>query len=131
MNPATVIALLSALIAVESPRTTAQARAAIAREGAYGCLQIRQCCLDDVSRVTGKTVTLKQCGASEGVSLWVCVQYLRYWGAHYRKQTGKEPTPEVLARIWNSGPQGWRRESTEGYWKKVKVVLEKASPSAM
>lgn len=52
-----------------------------------------------------------------------CVHYLRHWGREYRRSTGREPTPEVLARIWNGGPQGWRKSATEGYWRRVRALL--------
>ena len=119
MTPELWIMLLTALVSVESPKTEAMAKAAIAREGAYGCLQIRQCCLDDVNRVYKTRITLSQCEKSESVSRWVCVQYLKYWGKHYEKQTGNDATPEVLARIWNGGPSGWKRKSTQEYWRRV------------
>lgn len=31
---------------------------------------------------------------------------------------------EVIARIHNGGPQGWRRRSTDRYWAKVKKELK-------
>ena len=49
--------------------------------------------------------------------------YLTYWGKQYEKKTGKEVTDEVYSKIHNGGPNGWNKESTEKYWKKVKELL--------
>ena len=52
-------------------------------------------------------------------------EYLAYYGEEYRHRTGNLPTYEVLARIHNGGPNGWRKPSTLKYWAKVKRELEK------
>jgi hypothetical protein len=41
------------------------------------------------------------------------------------KRLGHEPMEQDAARIWNGGPNGFRREATEKYWDKVKSVLDK------
>jgi len=117
--------LLMALIAVESPKTQAQAEAAIRREGAYGKLQIRQICLDDVNGwgLLDREITLEQCQKSEAVSRWVAVRYMTYWGKQYEKKTGFKPTFETYARIWNGGPNGWQKQSADKYWTKVRSKL--------
>ena len=33
-------------------------------------------------------------------------------------------TAETYARIWNGGPDGWRKPTTAAYWRKVRVKLE-------
>ena len=53
-------------------------------------------------------------------------EYLNYYGYRYRMSTGKNPTAEVLVRIHNGGPDGWRKESTFKYWKKVKAAMDAA-----
>ena len=81
----------------------------------HGILQIQRRVLKDVNRVyhTHYTVqdTLKPAVARE-----ICSKYLVYWGAQYTAETGKQPTYEVLARIWNGGPHGWRHRRTKRYW---------------
>ena len=50
---------------------------------------------------------------------------LAYWDRYAtKKRLGHEPTLEDLARIHNGGPNGFKRDSTLGYWEKVKDVLE-------
>jgi len=50
--------------------------------------------------------------------------YWKHWGTHYEQKTGKQVTFEVLARIHNGGPLGWKKTATDAYWAKVKRVLE-------
>ena len=42
------------------------------------------------------------------------------------ERLGRAVTPQDIARIHNGGPNGWKKESTEKYWEKVKDVLEYA-----
>ena len=49
--------------------------------------------------------------------------YLMYWGEQYFRETKKLPSFEVLARIWNGGPNGWKKEATKKYWQKVRERL--------
>ena len=51
--------------------------------------------------------------------------YLIRYGRWYEVTQGKAPTLEVLARIYNGGPSGWRKKSTEAYWKKVRKEIER------
>ena len=46
-----------------------------------------------------------------------------FYTDHYMKAYGLEG-PEARARIWNGGPRGYRKESTEQYWEKVKEAME-------
>jgi len=51
--------------------------------------------------------------------------YWDYYGRKYEQKTGKKVTAEVLARIHNGGPTGWRRAYTCGYWNRVKAAMER------
>ena len=51
--------------------------------------------------------------------------YWAYYGERYRRLTGREPTAEVLARIHNGGPDGWRKTATLPYWRKVNAAMER------
>ena len=85
--------------------------------------QLQRVYLDDVGRIYGchfSNDVMTDRFASEQVML----AYLEHYGESYRRKTGKEPTAEVLARIHNGGPSGWRKESTLGYWAKVKAAME-------
>ena len=50
--------------------------------------------------------------------------YWQHWGIHYQKKTGNPVTYEVLARIHNGGPLGWKKPETIAYWQKVKAIME-------
>ena len=57
-------------------------------------------------------------------SLRMAEIYLTHYGRHLKKK-GVEVNMEVLSRVWNGGPTGYKKESTEKYWEKVKKELEK------
>jgi len=63
-------------------------------------------------------------------SFEICKLYLEYWGSVYTDRTGKEPSPEVLAKIWNGGAYGWRKKGEVGerldrYWFKIQEELNR------
>ena len=90
---------------------------------AYGCLQVRKPCLDDVNRIYRTKYQVKDCIGNRELSVWICKAYLAIYAKESR--LGRVPTAEDCARIWNGGPDGWKKESTLGYWEKVKKLLEK------
>lgn len=51
--------------------------------------------------------------------------YWKHYGHAYSRKTGRPVTYEVLARIHNGGPNGWRNPATDKYWTKVRIELEK------
>jgi len=82
---------------------------------ALGVLQIRQEVIDDVNRIY-KTKYVHTDALNKTKAFEICKLYLKHWGARYRKETGLAPTDEVLARIWNGGPKGWKKTATVKYW---------------
>ena len=50
--------------------------------------------------------------------------YWLKWGIHYQKKTYNPVTYEVLARIHNGGPLGWKKPETIAYWQKVKAIMK-------
>lgn len=83
-------------------------------------LQIREICIEDVNRIYGTTYNMSDVYDLE-TSKEIAVLYLKYWG----KKAKPNPDYETLARIWNGGPNGWKKQSTKKYWKKVKKELYK------
>jgi len=57
-------------------------------------------------------------------SCQMVVFYLYHYGSAYLLKTGKMPTAEILCRIHNGGPLGYKKKATEKYWLKVKAVME-------
>ena len=86
--------------------------------------QIQRVYLDDLGRVYGchfADEVMTDRHASEQVML----AYWEYYGEQYARRTWRQPTAEVLARIHNGGPNGWRKDSTLEYLRKVKAAIER------
>jgi hypothetical protein len=94
-------------------------------EEAAGCLQIRPCYLQDVNRILGED---KYCLADRFDEYKSRQMVLTYW-VHYatEERIGRAPTLADLARIHNGGPNGYKKDSTEIYWLKVKSEYDKLS----
>ncbi|MEN9524443.1 MAG: Cellulophaga phage phi38:1 [Candidatus Parcubacteria bacterium] len=90
---------------------------------AYGCLQIRKPCVDDVNRRLGTKHRAEDMLGNRSLSVLVCRTYLEMYAT--RKALGREPRLEDMARIWNGGPTGWKKQSTVEYWSKVQKNLAK------
>jgi len=110
--------LLDALVKVESNGNAS----AVGDNGkAYGCLQIWSVVVQDVNEVSRVKYTHAD-AFDPAKARAICRAYLaRYATA---KRLGREPTDEDFARIWNGGPNGWRKNSTIKYWHKVAAVLK-------
>lgn len=97
------------------------------KEGAAGIVQIRPVCLRDVNRMTRlqgldqRFTSADRYDPAVARRMWRL--YLDYYGEVYARRTGRDPTPEVYARIWNGGPEGWRKADTQPYWQRVQEVL--------
>jgi soluble lytic murein transglycosylase-like protein len=118
-------ALWHATVRVESG---ANPRAYNRHDGASGIAQIRGVCLNDVNRIARQRGLGARFTPSD---LYDPVQarriwelYLDYYGDAYQKQTGRRPTDEIYARIWNGGPNGWRKASTLEYWDRVRSAMQ-------
>lgn len=111
--------LINALISVES-----NGKADAIGDGgkAKGCLQIHNVVVEDVNNFF-KTNYIHDDAFDMEKAKDICRKYLSHWSKYYKQQEGKEATDEVLARIWNGGPFGYRKMATMPYWNKVKVFL--------
>ena len=117
--------LLQAIIAVESHGDDRALGDTNMRNKAHGCLQVRQHCVDDVNETFGTSFRAEQCLGNRALSIWIFERYMERYATAER--LGHEPTDEDRARIWNGGPNGWRRNGTLAYWAKVKK--EMSSPA--
>ena len=91
---------------------------------AIGCLQIWKVVVDDCNRIEGCKRWSYADRWSRTRSFQMARIYLEHYGNWYEKKYHKQATPEVLARMWNGGAYGWKKKSTEKYWKKVKKEME-------
>ncbi len=114
--------LLDALETVESHGN----EKAIGDNGtAIGCLQIHECVVDEVNARHHASYDWEAHCFRRGTARQIARLYLSYWGGVYeRRHPGRKATDQVLARIWNGGPSGWRRPSTRAYWAKVQKALK-------
>lgn len=115
--------LVTALIQVESHGNDYAIGDRKKKEMAYGCLQIRKPCIDDVNKHFNTNYQAKDCLGNRALSVWVCESYISIYATQNR--LGRAPTNEDRARIWNGGPSGWKAKCTNGYWAKVQKQLGK------
>jgi len=91
---------------------------------AYGPLQIRQPCVDDVNRVCCTYYKASDCLGNRTLSIWICREYINMYAT--KTHIGHVPTTEDMARIWNGGgPQGFKISRTLRYWADIKKLLGK------
>ena len=111
---------LDILSEVESNSTDGIVKTDVNGRKSYGRLQIQSGYLRD----SGLSYTLEQVRTSKEISYKVAKAYLEKYARIYEslpENAGKRATVEVLARIHNGGPNGWRRSSTIAYLGKVKT----------
>lgn len=114
--------LIEALIQVESGGDDSAVGDKNLKNKAYGCLQIRKPCVDDVNKAYGTNYSAEDCRNNRELSIKIFELYMKLYAT--KKRLGREPTDEDRARIWNGGPNGWKKSSTEKYWTKVKDELK-------
>jgi hypothetical protein len=84
---------------------------------AIGPLQIHLGAWTDVKRPGEKY--------SDCEGLIYSVEVFRRYQDRYavERRLGRKPTPEDRARIWNGGPNGYKKSATVKYWNKVKTFI--------
>lgn len=87
-------------------------------EDAVGCLQIRQCMVNDVNRILKYDAYTYDDRWNRTKS----IEMLRIYCKHYRLTT-----PEQIARCWNGGPRGIDKPQTANYWSKVETQIKENS----
>ena len=104
--------LISAIIQVESGGDTL---AYNLKEDAVGCLQIRPIMVREVNRLVGKdSFTLSD--------RWSKVKSIQMFNV--LRSNIKEASNEKIARVWNGGYNGHKKQSTLKYWNKVKKQIK-------
>jgi len=97
-------AFLTALSIKESNRRTWVTGDVHMVHKAFGDLQIRQPCVDDVNAKYGTKYRAEDMLNNPVRSRWMCREYLTIHATF--KRLGRNPTFDDLARIWNGGPPG-------------------------
>jgi len=83
---------------------------------ALGPLQIHRGCWEDAN-IGGN---YSQCADLE-YSKRVFYAYMKRYAT--KKRLGRIPTNEDMARIWNGGPNGYKKKATVAYWTKVRKEM--------
>lgn len=122
-TPKPKMKLVDALIQVESGGSDNAIGDKHLTDKAYGCLQIRKPCVDDVNKVFGTNYKAQDCLGNRQISLYIFDRYMELYAVE--RKLGRPVTDEDRARIWNGGPTGWKRDSTIPYWEKVEKLLNK------
>jgi hypothetical protein len=101
-------AIVAAIISVESNNDIAAYNSG---EDAVSLLQIRKCVVDDLNRIYGsKRYTYKDRWSREK-AIQMFWEYQEHWN--------KDIHLESCSRIWNGGPRGESKSSTDRYYIKV------------
>jgi len=95
-------------------------KAYCASEDSAGIAQIRPICVRDCNRIVGQNKWTLDDRWDVDKSREMFFAYTSHYLKHY-----KVGGSEARARIWNGGPTGWRKSSTEGYWRKVSRELKR------
>ena len=107
--------LVDVLIFIESSGNDS---AYCASEDAVGCLQIRQCMVNDVNRILKRQKSTLRFTYNDRWSRDKSTQMFEIYCKYY-----KLITTEEIARCWNGGPRGINNPLTSAYWKKVQKGL--------
>ncbi len=111
----TISNLISALIIVESSGNDQ----AIGDNGrALGPLQIHKAVVLDVNRITGSHYR-HQDMTNRAQARAVCEAYLKHYVTE--KRIGRKPTVADFAKVWNSGPEGFKKTCSDKYAAKVQL----------
>ena len=108
--------LLSAIIHVESSNNDSAYHPG---ENAVGCLQIRQCMVDDVNRILRRQKSTKRYSYHDRWLRYKSIEMFDVYCKHYKLTTAEE-----IARCWNGGPRGMNNPLTTAYWRKVQKDLD-------
>lgn len=111
-----IIALFRAIVAIESGGDCN----AVGDNGkAVGPAQIWSVVVTDCNRISGKHFEDK-----DRRSFAKSAEMFQIYTEHYGKRYGVPVTDEVRAKVWNGGPNGPKKPSTEKYWQKVKKKIK-------
>ncbi len=80
---------------------------------AIGPLQIHQGVLDDVNKRYGTKFCREDLRNLKTAKL-IARLYISMWMEEHKE--------EIAARIFNGGPRGWRKKSTDSYWENIQGV---------
>ena len=95
---------------------------------AVGYLQITPAVVQDVNTFYGTTYEMDDRYDTQK-SVEICKKYLKYWGEVFERKTGRPPSAEIYAKMWNGGCYAWKKtdpkvlKNLDIYWDKVNKQL--------
>lgn len=81
----------------------------------YGILQIQQGAIDDVNERFDTNYKHEDAFDIECAEE-IFELYIQRWATHLEKKEGRKATAQDIVRIWNGGPQGYKKQSTIDYY---------------
>ena len=94
----------------------------VGKKDEVGFYQIRKIYVDDVNRIVGKNIYTYDDRLNKKLSEQMMMIYINHYCT--KERIGRNPTLEDAARIHNGGPNGFKKISTEEYWKKIERNLK-------
>ena len=88
--------------------------------------QITRTCVEDVNRIYKTRYRWPEDVRDEETAQNIAFLYLSYYADVYRRETGRVPSKETLARIYNRGYRGAMRGEGGAYAAKVQEAAKKA-----
>jgi len=108
--------LFAAIVSIESGGNCL----AIGDKGkAVGPAQIWEITVNDCNRILGKPVFRME----DRFSFEKSAEMFQIYTEHYGKRYGVPVSDEIRAKVWNGGPIGPNKSTTQKYWNKVKGKL--------
>ena len=89
-------------------------------EDAVGCLQIRPIMIREVNRVLKKLDEDRRFEMKDRWDRSKSIEIFTIWRTYHHPDSDNQ----TISRNWNGGPDGYKKESTVKYWKKVKGRLD-------
>ena len=112
--------LVSALIHVESRgNDSAIGDRHLVGEEAVGVLQIRPIMVREVNRILRIQKTDKRYKLKDRFDRNKSIEMFHVWKNYHHKDSDMQ----TIARNWNGGPRGYKRNSTLKYWNKIEKQL--------
>ena len=84
---------------------------------AFGILQIREIAIRDVNRIYGTSYKVSDAFTIKCAEE-IFELYITHWTDKLEAREDREATTADIVRIWNGGPRGYKKSSTEWYLKK-------------
>ena len=111
--------LLEALIQVESKGNENAVGDKHLSRPSVGVLQLRPIMVREVNRILKKHKVKKKYTLEDRYSKEKSIEMFYIWQSYHHLND----SDEVIARCWNGGPKGWKRNSTLHYWDKVQSEI--------